>query len=298
MQGICPECGLQFPWHNVFRREYWRLDGFVEHAWGLRRYITWSFRTAWWALWPWNFYRRVEMHQRLRMRGWVAWILVMLWLPRMLLLVIPDLYNALMGTQFFGYYPYYGLDSSEFGMHLLGLRYERYGFYLGGGAWFLPGLGWGKAQVVSAIALMAWPVSLAAVPISLRAARVRPRLVMRSAVYSLITYIGVFWLRTLIGVVGWMGASLIGGTAPAYGRPTSDLLAAWYSWIGGIMHFVSYDGWVVLPWLSLWWLVTLTKGFKLRKGVFAWLAVLIVVHVAIIVIMGGDVTVNGHVYRY
>jgi hypothetical protein len=60
----CPECGLQFSWRDLLRA---RLSSswLFEHQWRYRP-IRSYFETLWRGLWPWRFWQRVSIHDRVR----------------------------------------------------------------------------------------------------------------------------------------------------------------------------------------------------------------------------------------
>ncbi len=77
LTGVCSECGHPFAWVDIHDPDRSHLAGFVEHATTRRRLVTWSFRTLFWALYPFAFWRRVTLDQRIVVRGMIAWVLVL-----------------------------------------------------------------------------------------------------------------------------------------------------------------------------------------------------------------------------
>ncbi|MBI1189893.1 MAG: hypothetical protein GC200_04330 [Tepidisphaera sp.] len=148
-------------------------------------------------------------------------------------------------------------------------------------------------------AAILWPLCMAALPISLRAARVRPILVARAAAFSLT----IFSLRAWVGLV-WLiicgfirvlaGKSIY--SSNILGIPESPI-ASFFRFLERCWYYMSYSPWPVLIWLALWWLAALTRGFKLKQGVLAWLAIVVLVHVAMAVMFGVEFRAFGHYYR-
>jgi hypothetical protein len=58
----CPECGLQFDWAVLIQRHVDRGAFLIEHAWRRRPLRSFA-ETAWRALFPWRFWRIVQIEE-------------------------------------------------------------------------------------------------------------------------------------------------------------------------------------------------------------------------------------------
>ncbi len=73
--GVCSECGLGFEWADVLRADRQRLGWLYEHAehwWDVRR----AWGTVIRALFPWQFWKKVQPHHNVRVRRLAMWLLV------------------------------------------------------------------------------------------------------------------------------------------------------------------------------------------------------------------------------
>lgn len=82
LEGTCTECGLEFEWSKVLRPERYEPRWCVEFApHGTRSFIISSARTMGRTLWPWGFWKRLNMALEVRWRrlaGYVGFLLVVL----------------------------------------------------------------------------------------------------------------------------------------------------------------------------------------------------------------------------
>lgn len=296
LQGTCSECGLVFRWFDVFNRDNWRLDGFVEHARGLGRSVRWAWRTTWWTLWPWNFWGRVEMHHKVRPWMWLWWFLLMISLPRALTqcLFIAETYHLSLIYSWQGFtmpswrelfFPLFGLDS-------VATWNSQTSFAL------MPGVAISRTNAFVIVAIMAWASSLVLLPFSLTISRVRFALIARATVFSLVLIAFQSWL-SLIGHAVTATMRIAHGAALNYYNPSAPATASLTLYRGALeLSSLAEDhAGPYLIWLSLWWLAAYTRGFRLRRGWLAWLAILTLVHVTIAVWLGAELNIFGRYYR-
>lgn len=74
--GVCPECGLGFPWGGVLNPTRWHVVGFVEHTPGFFRTLMAAWRTWWWTHAPRAFWSRITLEAPIRPGRWFVWLLV------------------------------------------------------------------------------------------------------------------------------------------------------------------------------------------------------------------------------
>jgi hypothetical protein len=70
----CPECGLEFDWRTMIERRLAHSELLFEHAWRNRPVRSWL-ATLWWTLRPRKFCERVSIHDRIRVRPLLAWMM-------------------------------------------------------------------------------------------------------------------------------------------------------------------------------------------------------------------------------
>lgn len=75
---------MTLDWRDVFFPHRADLPGFVEHSPGRWRTILSAWRTAWWTLSPWAFWRRVQPSQRTVPRRMALWLVIVVLLPHVL----------------------------------------------------------------------------------------------------------------------------------------------------------------------------------------------------------------------
>jgi hypothetical protein len=73
LDGVCSECGLEFPWVDVMRPERQRIAGLYEHAQGPGQSLGWALRTLVLAGWPRRFWSVVPLAARPILERIAAW---------------------------------------------------------------------------------------------------------------------------------------------------------------------------------------------------------------------------------
>lgn len=61
----CPECGLEFDWRIALEKTTVGSGLLFEHAYRKRPLVSWL-ATVWWSLWPSQVWRRVSLHDPIR----------------------------------------------------------------------------------------------------------------------------------------------------------------------------------------------------------------------------------------
>ncbi len=274
--GTCPECGVHGPWRRMFDHDSWRLPGFVEHARGLRERILWSWRTALWALWPWNFWSRVKPRHRVRPRGWVWWILAGIWLPRALAGVTSLLFFSLL----LGLTP--PAISSRFSvlkwlLVLAGVPVNEIALARGDvlEAFLSP---WPTPLRWIALECLAWPLAVTLAPRFGRRRGLAPALLARTIVFSLVP----FALLSLWQVLIILSSGLTG----LIWDPRTTTFHPFWTVLNITTTIHHWGAWLGVPWVALWWLAALSHGFKPKRARELWLILAIIIHVVLIFLFG------------
>lgn len=280
VRGVCPECGLDFAWTHVCVPERWVLRGFVEQAKGVRQLFRWSWRTWSWTVLPWRFWSRVQMHHKVGVRKLLFWFAIVVVLPHVLLSSMVTVEEVLAGvhTRTSGWA--WLNNISEILVELQGpwagvpVARWTYSEWPAQGTWLLVGV-------------FGLPILLGLMPISLRRARVHPLHILRASVYSM-AIPGMFY--AMHGLSRFVFGCMVNFTTynaarwNAVSRFNESLYQAFFVFAG--------------PWLALWWLLTLTRGWKLRHGWAVWLAIVVIAGLVATAYGGFEVTLLGRIYRF
>lgn len=113
VMSICPECGLEFEWADVFDPSRNYLGWYSEHARSILSMLTRSPSTIARLVLPWIFWRSVTIVHPIALRRLMAWI-VMVWIGLHLVASVP-----------FAYYNWIAIDQWQFGS--VELMYQAYG---------------------------------------------------------------------------------------------------------------------------------------------------------------------------
>ena len=302
MRGLCPECGQEFAWRDVFFPDRNNLRGFFEHTraegdWGwagaARRLMGDAWRTWWWAMGPWGFYRRVLITHRI-----VLWR-VALWL---IFLIAPlHVIAATLAMARVAAFPVAGMGAmgtgAEWSTYLSCWTYPvatvEYmpapgvifpPVYPGGppgvGTAAPPGLAgfWDVNWIIQdtplyvMAALMmhtTFALMCMALPWTLGAAKVRFGHWARAVVY------GLAWLPLLavfrVGRNAWLMLELLSGanigmTGLGWGGPTPVRLSGFFPEVFSVL---------LLGWVIVWWAAVFVRGWRVKQawGVWAMLGV-------------------------
>lgn len=283
--GRCTECGEEFQWADIERRQFARLPGFFEHARGPRSMLTSAWRTWWWVLLPWRFWSRVRPHHRVCSWRAAAWLLV-LWLLPLLTFV------AVRASARFFIGPGAGLipEQSAFATvkeHALAAGREliwpaqevgrmlpmwllaqpgqpatRYHVVWFGNGQSLPG-----GLFVAAAAMLMFPLVLVMLRQSCRAAGITVFHVWRGFVFSG-AWLGVAMLLLIVDTARWRwGLSKVPAPDLFTRVGTKASFLVWTQWYLG--HAAC---WSVVVWLLAWWYAALSIGFGVKRAGRVWAA--------------------------
>jgi len=268
LRGVCVECGYEIEWADVLDASRRQAEGFFEHTHGPFRSLIAAWRTWLWTLMPWLFWRRVRLHHGVVVWKALIWLAVLYYPIQIGSCVlrslgfgqslpvfpgvsgIPWLKNALYALSPL-VHPCFDIEDSWMASAPL-LRLHVC-------AW--PSPGWAGLAMS-----LAWPSLILMLPETRHAAKVRKVHVVRAACY------GLAWCIVLrfVDVFG-AAVSLI---LELMGLPND-----WPSW--NVRGMLSDPGWAMTHrpapasiliggWIALWWLVVLTRGFRLRHALFTW----------------------------
>lgn len=279
LEGLCSECGLAFEWANAFNPDRERLKGFFEHTRGLVRSFLAAWRTWWWALLPWRFWKRVRLEHRIYPWHILAWPLILM-TPLKLIAAAALCFGFAIAfqTRPLGAVPPPGLNYIYLEAFIEPIAHVRLG---GGGALIGVALFDDLEDIIPPFGLpvlagmLACPLALLVLPHTRAMARVRAAHVTRAWAYSLapLVFLGIAHAVDRV-ITGMRLAGL--GSMPPFGGP--GLINHYeFNATHGFITFVS------LAWIGVWWLCALKLGFRMNRalwplvsmGVIALLAALI-----------------------
>ena len=282
LEGTCPECGGALHWKNVLRPEDGRLIGFVEDARGVRRRFTWALRTLWWALWPWKFWTKVGDRERVSPVGWVWWVLVVIWLPRMvagvggtaILTVFERLQAPRAGV------PIRRGPGRDWASTILG-NHINVPYLLSGDL----GTGlferWPHAYRFLMLEIIAWPLAVITISEAFGRGGARSAVVVRGAVFSLVPFAALGLLSLLHATIQLPLALVVSAKMPATWINECFRVISAYS--RGVDDIVP---WIGVAWVSLWWLAAISRGLKHGHAPQAWIVRLILINVILCFLFG------------
>lgn len=284
VRGTCPECGLTYRWAHVFNPDLLRLPRFVEHAKGFRQFARWALLTWLWALLPWVFWSRVELHHRTRPWVMAAWLLFIALACRVPKAALEYFYGAATG--------WVSLNDwsllNPLTVPVISIR---------GSFARLPKIdpmwdAWPSSACWLLTFVALFPVLLLLMPISMSRATIRPAHVLRATIFSAAWPLLYLLQELAFDIVFFVHLEL---------TPPAQLVNAWrfYPTLEPIREW-TFQIIVVggVAWGMLWWLLALVKGWKLRHGALAWALLMFITGCICTALYGFEVTLFGHVYRF
>lgn len=152
---------------------------------------------------------------------------------------------------------------------------------------------WWKWLIVGVVAM---PVGLGLMPISLRRASVRWVHVWRASVYSGAVpglYFVIEAFQALMGVALW---ALFFPGRPVGGW-TSLSRVVILKINGWTQSLFDWFGLIAIVWLAVWWLFVLQRGWKLQHGWAVWLSLVVIVSALVVAVNGVTIQIGARVYR-
>lgn len=268
LTGLCPECGLDFEWTDIFTPERNRVRGLFEHARGAIQSARWLEYTWFLTLWPPRFWRTVRLEAPVvprRVAAWPVLITLVVWSAGSIVTSAAGLASAaieVMGRR------------APLAHDVLRVVINAWidpfaAIYAWSGPWSLEWNDdlwrWGRYYFPLCLATLTWAVVITALPTTLRAARVRWQHTLRAVAYSLAwipavatahVLDGLYWASQLfVQNGGWINPN----TTPP--RPAHTEL----------LHHIS--PWLlplITAWLFAWWWCALHTGFRLKSAGRIW----------------------------
>ncbi|MFA6043779.1 MAG: hypothetical protein WC718_02240 [Phycisphaerales bacterium] len=279
LRGTCPECGQSLGWREVLRQAG-LIQGFVEDAYGVRRRLTWAIRTSLWTIWPWRFWSRVGERRRVSPVAWVCWVLVMIWLPRMVAgvggsaasIALQRLSEA-RGARVM---PPWSIDwTGDFLGNHFGIDYICQGHVLFGLAPM-----WPDSFRCLFMAQVLWAAAMVGVlprPDGPGLGRV-----MRGVVFSFAPF-------ALLGVptLALSGGGAIYRLMQIYSTKGVGNSSNWeYTLYEAVARAENAIAWLGVVWVALWWLAAMTRGFGLERASRIWMIQLLCTSTVLAILFG------------
>ncbi len=289
--GVCSECGYEFEWANLLRKDRQEVRWLYDNA---RRW--WSFRRAVQTLvmtiWPMAFWKRVPLHTRLSPVRWVLWPLVLLVPLHLACLLFTTCFFVTM-RRLYGRWPggrprsidlRYAWESYSDLLPIAGWRFAR-----GVGAWE-PSLYAYTQASVAAFNLLTLVICLIGAS-HWSSAKVRRLHFVRAAAYGmapiilLFVIVAVEWIWRHVPTAVWMS----GGRSSwrGFGFPVAPP-----SWLSAIANgpATPLDELAAWVWLLVWWWAALRIGLRVRQVALLWIAAVVAGSLAMLAVMAaGDV---------
>jgi hypothetical protein len=275
LRGVCSECGLAFRWYDVLRGSLRFPRWSFEHAVGARCFVTF-FATLARVFLPRSLWRGLRMEmafRRFRLVVLVGLSWVLLRATGILLIGLPTL--AVVWVSGYGYWD----DAADMALWLA-WPYSPYGvsypMRLAS-----PFVAW------IALTMLLMPLAFAALPISLRRAKVRRQHIERVALYALAAapvLAGVFSTLvaayvSLSAMTSWQTRRALGLSGIGHDQQAIGIIALgvscvwlWWFWLGATRHYLRlpHAPWVALATLAL---AFLGAGVVVALGWGHWLFV-------------------------
>jgi hypothetical protein len=267
LMGQCSECGLEMEWADAYEPNRTRVRGFIEHV--DRWFLFAAWRTWWMAVLPWVFWRRVKIEMAVRPGRVVVWFFLTLGLLWALAAGACDAVDLVM-------YPGKGGSLGE-----MFLRHWLLGSDVLPGTPFIPKddligvvreipAGIGGPLACAAVV----PVVLLCLPDTRRLAKLRPVLVFRAFVYSLVWFVPVLFCRVFIKVGFETFTLAYWSMRLTWTRPSST------ESMFRDMNYAVHDhplllNTLFLAWLAVWWWCALRLGWRIQEYRRVWWAIII-----------------------
>ncbi|MFM9995398.1 MAG: hypothetical protein ACKVU4_06305 [Phycisphaerales bacterium] len=265
----------------MFRPDRERIRGFFEHANTARRQVMWAFRTLWWVVRPWVFWRRITLFvppRPWRALLWVALLALLIHLasaiPRTVLVLVDPAFSGPRLPSALGGVP--GLSTWEVALpQLLNAwtqpmgRTEIWSWGTGGVMWLWQWdpRGYVRAGLVLTAGCLTWPLMFLALGQTMKRCRARQSHVMRAFGYSLA------WLPVTLGVIAFGEiAGLMFILAEVLSGARAGTVFEWWEWRDGLAFLTLL---MSVLWVPLWWWFAINRGFRLRHGPVVWVVFLV-----------------------
>lgn len=272
IEGICPECGLEFDWADVFDPSRVHLSWYVEHAEEKRGMIRRSPMTYWFLLLPHRFWKRVAVTSPIygaRLWSYVAGVIISVYLVTTLLNIATRAYSNSRWNQL-----YASFQTKNPGNPMQGKQYTvdmgtmRYWLGIIGDSILQPirsrDTATQIALLIGGMALL-WAVVIVAVPTTRRIAKVRLAHVNRAVAWSCLVIACLFCMVSVSeSIASWFSISGI------------DIDPNWPGLFSAIqMRFTqaeAYSRYVITGvflasfiWIQWFWIAAIVRGWQIRS---------------------------------
>lgn len=275
LDGVCSECGLEFVWVDVMRPDRNVVNGLFEHADGLGAW--WALKTWWRALRPWSFWRWVPITVTPVPRRLVVWpllVMALCWVTASLL--SNSVYGLLVWRVSLNALPR-GTFTTNHSVLVVNGWLDPIAMW-SGVSWMFDPARWFTPLGAVLTMTLAWPLTMLVLTETMRSAKVKRTHVLRAACYSL-AWVAIVPAIKLAGAGIGLVSVLFFVSAGAQGAMTM-WSATWYLyrwWWGPVL--------VSAIWVSLWWWMALTRGFRIEKAGVVWGLLMIVSVLAGLVVL-------------
>lgn len=265
-KGRCSECGLEFSWAALLDGVRSHVPGFFEHSRGIRSSVGAFWRTWLWVLLPHRFWQRVTIERRVRMSRACLWMVLLLVLARASEIVAIVTMTVIGRRQIGGPGPILTWDVIVDAATYRSDDWHRP----------LP-----IAVVLLSLSTLC-AITLAVLPQTRRAAKVRLVLVARAWIYSQ-ALLALYWCLYLAETAKGVASSLwVGG------------LSQWWKWFADAMYSA---GWFVtrhadealllcLAWQLWYWHTATSKGLRIDRAWQITLAMAIISIIGTLALLG------------
>lgn len=260
--GRCAECGTEFRWAEALDPESTDVPAYFEHASGRLELLRAAVVTWAWSLWPPLFWSRVHTRMRTDARRMLLWLLMITVPPHLLAsaagLISGWAHNLLtwQGSvdpwQVVSYvtFPFATLRRSSLptGVPDCFSQVEDWPWYI------LPSLAFS----------LAWPLLMILLPATRRLAKLKDEHVLRAAVFGLAWLAPLSLFRLARNTWGIFTGIADLRYVPAPGMPPTYSPARLNDFAPEVV------GILLLAWISWWWFMACTKGWRLRHAGLVW----------------------------
>lgn len=255
LTGQCTECGLQVEWTEVFHPRRLRVWWFVENArWKLMPLATQL--TLINALLVWPFWRRVRLENPINLhRAWL-WVLV----------ILIDTVGFRFGVEWL--FELSVRADPLVAVELLAQRWRS--------AWMDEEFPvWVLGSMAASVAA---PLVFALLPFSRARSKVRMSHLLRAWAYSFAWLPCIVLVSVGLFIYAWIFQGL-GFRQLNFNDPLAFLtgLRDWWTGYAGAASVTDwFPLWPTLIWLSLFWLVALRTGFRMKDWFPSWLSMVVI----------------------